>query len=102
MAINTSELTVTNNTSKNRFEIQIEDQFAVAEYRLMNDTHIAFTHTEVPTSLEGNGIGSKLARFGLDYARKHHLKVLPYCPYIAAWIERHPDYQDLVDHNRMK
>ena len=57
---------------------------------------IIYTHTEVPDALEGRGIGSKLARTVLDYARAAHLAVVPSCPFIRAYIARHPEYQDLV------
>lgn len=55
-----------------------------------------FTHTEVDPAHEGRGIGGALARGGLDDARVRELAVLPICPFITSWIQRHPDYHDLV------
>lgn len=57
---------------------------------------VVFTHTEVDPSYEGRGIGSALARAGLDDVRDQGLKVMPLCPFIHAWIGRHREYVDLV------
>jgi predicted GNAT family acetyltransferase len=57
---------------------------------------VVFTHTEIDDAFEGQGIGSALARAALDDVRARGLKVNPRCPFIKAWIERHPDYQELV------
>lgn len=67
----------------------------VAFYRLRGET-ITFTHTEVDPAARGGRVGSKLARFALDDARARGLRVRPDCPFIRGYIERHPDYQDLV------
>ncbi|SCQ64531.1 GNAT family N-acetyltransferase [Propionibacterium freudenreichii] len=56
-----------------------------------------FTHTEVEPNFEGQGVGSKIARFALDDVRDDGSRsVLPLCPFIKGWILRHPDYKDLV------
>ena len=86
---------VRHNPSASRFELQIDGQTAVLEYALQGDT-ITLVHTEVPAELEGRGFGSQLARAGLEYARKNGLKVVPVCEFVAGYIERHPEYQDLV------
>jgi predicted GNAT family acetyltransferase len=91
-----SEQSVRNNEQENRFEIKVGDELAVSQYRRHGAT-ITFTHTEVPPSMEGKGIGNLLARAALDYARKEKLRVIPVCKFIAAFINRHPEYQDLVD-----
>jgi len=58
---------------------------------------IAFVHTEVDPRFEGQGVGSALIRFALDDARARGLIVLPFCPFVNAYIQRHPDaYADLV------
>ena len=75
--------------------MNIDGELAVSAYRRNDDT-IIFTHTEVPPHLEGKGIGNQLARAALDYARSEELKVVPRCPFISAFIRRHPEYQDLV------
>jgi uncharacterized protein len=68
---------------------------AFLEYTRIGTT-IAYTHTEVPTSLEGHGVAAKLAKHALDFARATALDVVPLCPYVADYIKRHPDYGDLV------
>ena len=57
---------------------------------------ISFTHTEVDPSCEGRGFGSRLAAAALDDARRQGLRVLPLCPFVAHYVETHPEYQDLV------
>ncbi|KAA2266978.1 N-acetyltransferase [Solihabitans fulvus] len=59
---------------------------------------IVFTHTEVDPAFEGRGVGGALARTALDQARADGLEVLPVCPFFKAWIDKHPDYADLVHH----
>lgn len=57
---------------------------------------VVFTHTEIDDAYEGQGVGSELARAALDDVRARGLKVVPLCPFIKAWIDRHPDYEELV------
>jgi predicted GNAT family acetyltransferase len=57
---------------------------------------ISFLHTYVPPELEGRGIAGQLARYALEHARANRLAVVPHCPYVRAYIDRHPEYQDLV------
>ena len=87
---------VRNNEDANRFEIDVDGELGVSEYRRRNGT-IIFTHTEVPPKAEGKGIGNALAKTALDYARSEGLRVVPRCQFIAAYIRRHREYQDLVD-----
>ncbi|MFF0445182.1 GNAT family N-acetyltransferase [Streptomyces sp. NPDC004609] len=56
---------------------------------------IAFVHTEVPRRFEGMGVGSALARAGIELADAQGLKVLPVCPFISGWMDRHPEYDRL-------
>jgi predicted GNAT family acetyltransferase len=63
---------------------------------------IAFVHTEVTPHHEGQGIGSALVRASLDEARAAGLRVLATCPFYAAWINRHPEYADLLYQARSK
>ena len=88
-------MTVVENREKNRFEIDLGDAIAIADYIERNDS-IIFTHTEVPTAYEGKGVGSALVRSALDRAREKGLRVYPLCPFFRSWIETHPEYQDLV------
>jgi predicted GNAT family acetyltransferase len=86
---------VRDNTASHRFELEIDDQVAKAWYRLQGNV-VTFTHTEVPSSLSGQGVGSRLAKGALDAARAAGQKVVALCPFIAAYIKRHREYQDLL------
>lgn len=86
---------VQDNTEKHRFELIVDGHTALAAYRLKPGV-ITFTHTEVPKELGGRGIGSKLAKGALDQVRARGLKVVPLCPFIKAYIEKNPEYAELV------
>ena len=76
-----------------RYEARVNgiSEVAFINYELRGD-HIVFTHTEVPSALEGQGVGSALARAALDDARKRGLSVVVKCPFISAFIKHHPEY----------
>jgi uncharacterized protein len=93
--IDTSLLTVFQNEPRHRFEIAVADEMAILTYR-REPGRITYLHTEVPEALEGHGIAGKLAKHALDYARAQGLAVVPSCPYVRSYIERHPEYEDLV------
>ncbi len=95
MPIDPRELPVTHNPERNRFELQIQTLTAVLDYTIQGKI-IIFTHTGVPPALEGQGIGSRITRAGLDYARQNGLKVVPLCSFVDVYIKRHPEYQDLL------
>ncbi|MCK0131478.1 N-acetyltransferase [Flavobacteriaceae bacterium F08102] len=80
------------NPAKSRFEIHLNDHVAFIEYE-RKDKVIAYTHTEVPKALGGKGIGSYLAKSALEYAASNNLNVIPYCPFIKVFIDKHPSYQ---------
>lgn len=86
---------VRDNPDKHQFELVVDGHTALAAYRLKPGV-ITFTHTEVPKDLGGRGIGSQLAKGVLDQARARSLKVVPLCPFIKGYIEKHPEYADLV------
>jgi predicted GNAT family acetyltransferase len=88
---------IRDNAERHRFEIDLGDgTFAFAEYNLIPGK-IMFTHTEVPEAHGGQGLGSALIRFGLAAARERGLKVIPICPFFAAYMQRHAEVQDLLD-----
>ena len=89
------ELVVHENPEASRFEITVANQTAFVEYRRKAD-QINLVHTIVPPALEGRGIGSALAKYSLDFARKNSLCVIPSCPFIAAYIKSHAQYADLL------
>jgi predicted GNAT family acetyltransferase len=91
----TQDLSVINNAEAKRFEAQLGTERAVAEYHLNNNI-IIFTHTEVPEVMEGKGVAGRLIKTALDAARAEGYQVVPLCPFVAAYIRRHPDYRELV------
>jgi uncharacterized protein len=92
-----SDVVVTDNPDEQRFEARIGDQLAGIAAYIRTDELIVFTHTEVDPGFEGQGVGSTLVRFALDAVRTDGARrVLPQCPFVKAWILRHPDYRDLV------
>ena len=86
----------TDNTARNRYEMAVDGETAYVTYARQGD-HITLIHTEVPAALGGRGIGSTLARSVLDDIRRRGLRVTPECEFIASFIQRHPDYADLLD-----
>ena len=90
-----SEWSVRDNPERKRFEVDLGDALAIAEYRLPKGS-IMFTHTEVPPEHEGKGVGTALIRAGLAAARERGLKVIPICPFFAAYIQKHPGEHDLL------
>lgn len=90
------EITVTDAPERRRYEVSVDGAPAgFAEYRRRGDQIVLF-HTEVDDRFEGQGVGSELARRTLDDVRSAGLGVVPRCAFIAEWIERHPEYADLV------
>jgi predicted GNAT family acetyltransferase len=85
---------VTDNVAEQRFELSTGAGVAFSEYALRGDV-LEVRHTEVPPELEGQGIGSQLARGVLEHARARGLQVLPRCPFVAAYMRRHPEFDDL-------
>lgn len=77
------------------FELALGDDVALCVYRRDGDV-VALTHTEVPIAHEGRGIAAALVRAALDWARAEGLRVRPLCSYVAAYMRRHPETQDLL------
>ena len=91
-----AEVEIVDVPEASRYELRLGGRLVgLAAYR-RRDGRIAFTHTEVEESWEGRGFGSRLAATALDDARRQGLDVVPLCPFIARYIERHPEYEQLV------
>jgi uncharacterized protein len=86
---------VRDNTERHRFELDAEGRVAFSQYRRDGDT-IIFMHTEVPKELGGKGIGSALVRGALAIARAQGLTVAAVCPFVKAYLARHPEDADLA------
>ena len=84
------------NRDYNRFEIRAEEHVAFLLFHLRG-TAIALIHTEVPPALQHQGLADTLARISLEYARSHSLRVKVICPFVKAFLARHPEFQDLVN-----
>jgi uncharacterized protein len=81
--------------SNGRFELERDGQVAYLEYNLAGNV-LQLIHTEVPEALRGHGMASALAESAFQWAREHQVKVDVICPSVAAYLEKHPEYSDLV------
>ena len=86
---------VKDNPSRSRFELEAKGETAFVTYRPAK-SGLVLVHTEVPKALEGHGIGSALARGVLELLRSRGQKAMVGCPFIAAYIRKHPEYEDLL------
>jgi predicted GNAT family acetyltransferase len=90
------DITVVNVPDQSRYEIRVGGRLAgYAAYQL-GAGQVVFTHTKILDEFEGHGVGGRLAGAALDGARAQQLKVVPLCPFIAAYIRRHREYADLL------
>ena len=86
---------VTDNADQSRFELAVDGQTAVLQYT-EREGALYLTHTEVPPELEGQGIGSRIVKHALEQAKSRGVKAAPWCPFVRAYIDRHPEYEPLV------
>ena len=89
-------MTIERNEAKHRFEAKAGDEVASLVYRDRDDGALVLVHTEVPDALQGRGLGGELAKAALEYARASGRRVVVLCPFVKAYLERHPEYHDLV------
>ncbi|GAA0371228.1 GNAT family N-acetyltransferase [Micromonospora gifhornensis] len=87
---------VEENAAKHRYEILVDDALAGFTAYLPRGEALVFTHTEVDPAFQGMGVGSALMRGTLDQVRAQGQRIVPQCPFMAAFIKRHPEYADLV------
>jgi hypothetical protein len=86
---------IRDNAGHHRFELDAEGGTATLLYHLSPGV-ITLIHTEVPQALEGKGVGSALVRGVLDIVRARGLKLVAQCSFVAAYMKRHPEYDDLL------
>jgi len=86
---------VRDNTAAHRFELVVDRHLSFSDYTLDGNV-ITFTHPIVPPALEGHGVASRLISGALAQVRARGLKVRPVCKFVKAYIERHPEWQDLL------
>lgn len=91
-----NDFEVVNNKERMRFEVNLNGEFAFIEYKWYKGD-IAFMHSVVPEGFGGKGIGSKMARAGLDYANEENFKIMLYCPFVSKFVKEHEEYHHLVD-----
>src|ERR1700752_2165989 len=93
------DIVVEDNPEESRYEARVGDRIlGIAEYELADDRGpIVFVHTEVLPEAEGLGVGSRLARGALDDVRRRSLRLIAECEFIAAYLQRHHEYDDLLD-----
>jgi predicted GNAT family acetyltransferase len=92
-----ADLRIEDDPATSRYRLWLGDEFAAyGEYEDEPGRRI-FTHTVVRPKFEGRGIGSRLAKFAVEDARAQGLRITPVCPFIRSWLERHHDYDSIVD-----
>ena len=87
---------VRDNPALSRFELQTNGVTAIANYKVAGGV-ITFTHTEVPKQARHGGIASRLIEGALEAARTRALKVVPRCSFVRAYMEQHPEFNDLLE-----
>ncbi|MGO2386443.1 MAG: GNAT family N-acetyltransferase [Psychrobacter sp.] len=88
-------LEIVHNQAAKRFETSIDGQTGYISYQ-ENADKLVYDHTIVPQQLGGHGVGSALVKHALNYAREQNKKVVPQCSFVASYISKHPEYQDLT------
>jgi uncharacterized protein len=86
---------IVDNKAHHRFELVVEGHLAAVYYKVDGNV-ITFVHTEVPPELGGKGVGSKLVQAALDQVGAEGMKVIAECPFVKAWIGKHPEYKGLL------
>ena len=84
-------MTVQHDPDQSRFLVALPGGDAQLVYAMFGDDVLNLQHTEVPPSAKGQGVGDALVRHALAYARDRGLRVMATCPYVQAWLRRHPD-----------
>jgi predicted GNAT family acetyltransferase len=93
--------TIRDNPELRRYEISVDSKLAGFAKYSVRPYRVIITHTEIFDEFEGQGLAAQLTKFALDDIRARDLEVVPLCPYAAAYIDKHPEYDDLDDHESM-
>jgi len=89
-------LEIRHDAEEQRFVAEIDGAEAVVEYRRSDDHTLDLFRTYTPDALRGRGIAGRIVEVALEHAQAGGLRVIPTCPYVARFIEKHPEYQGLV------
>ena len=84
------------NKEENQYEFHIEEYLPKIEYMKTNDSEIYLVHTEVPSPLEGEGIGSQLVEKSLEDIERQGLRLVPLCPFVVGYIQKNPEWKRIV------
>ncbi len=90
-------MTVEHDEKEGRFFVRVEGDEADLTYARIGPHLIDVQHTYVPQSARGQGLAEALAEAAFAYAREHRDRVVPSCPFVRAWLERHREHWDLLD-----
>lgn len=93
--MSSTEVSLKDNPEKSRFEFDLEGQLGLVEY-ILNRDQIVLTHTEVPGSLGGRGYGSLIIQLALENVKARGLKVISKCPFVTSYIQKHPQWQEIL------
>lgn len=88
--------TIIRNDERKRFELEAEGHIAFIEFLIDKDHVMYLTHTEVPKALEGKGVGKNIVEQTLNYLKDNNFKLAPLCPFVAAYLKRHPEWKDIL------
>ncbi len=89
-------MNVQHNPEKRRFFVEVEGKEAELTYQDMGDDVLNYSSTFTPPELRGKGLAGQVTKAALEYAKDNNKKVTPGCPYVATYIERHPEYKSLI------
>lgn len=89
------DMNIVHNEAAKRFETLIDGQTGYISYKEREDK-LVYDHTIVPLQLGGHGVGSALVKHALDYARENNKKVIPQCSFVSSYIDKNPDYKNLL------
>lgn len=93
-----SDITYVHAPDQHRYEIRDGDVLAgFAEYRIPDEDHVDFVHTEVDDAYGGQGLAGGVVAFALADVRERGKRIIAHCPYVAKWLTKHPEYDDITD-----
>jgi predicted GNAT family acetyltransferase len=95
--MNEAAIDVVHAADKRRYELREGDTVIGAAHYKLEPGHVVFTHTTINTKYGGQGLGGRLVDFALSDVRDAGLRIVPVCPYVAAYLRRHHEFDDIVD-----
>lgn len=90
-----ADVQVVNNQAESQFETTVDGHRGVLTYT-EQEGKLYLLHTGVDEALEGRGVGSALVRYAAEHARGEGLRIVPFCPFAKAWLQRHDEFADLI------